>query len=564
VTVPEPGAAGPEYRTVGEALLARADDDDVGLLFEDSAWTWGEVVRESEDWADWLLARRTAPFHVGVLLDNVPEFAFLLGAAALSGAVLVGLNPTRSASELREDVARADCGLIVTEPRYAASLLAGGAEGLPPVHVVGVDDPPPAGRRDPAAWAAAAPAPDQLLLLIFTSGTSGRPKAVRCSNGPIVTRGGRVARIAELGRADVAYEAMPLFHSAAIIGGWAPMLITGGTLALRRRFSATQFLPDVRRFGATYVNYVGKPLAYVLAQPPRADDADNPIRVAFGNEASGHHVREFSRRFNCRVMDLYGSTEGGVNIARDEDTPPAALGRVGEQVRVLSPATGLPCPPAEIRDGVVLNLEEAVGELVNVAGAGAFEGYYGDEDSTEDRLRDGKYWTGDLAYADREGFLYFVGRSSEWLRVDGENLGVAPVEAVLSEHPDVVAVAVYGVPDEIVGDQVMAALVLRDSAVFEGAAFSEWLRAQPGYARKSAPRLIRIARALPQTETNKVLRRHLIQDGWWSGDPVWWRDGNDPTYRSFTPDDAAELDRRFAESGRPSPAAALAGSRSST
>jgi fatty-acyl-CoA synthase len=544
--------------SVGAALLARIADDSPGLLFEDGRWTWAETVARSQDWGDWLLDHRPAgPFHVGVLLDNLPEFAFLLGAAALSGAVVVGLNPTRSISQLQRDVALTDCGIVVTESRHAA--LARAAAGGLPVFLVDAMPAPAAGRRDPAEWTPTMGGPEDLFLLLFTSGSSGDPKAVRCSNGPIVRRGCRVADVAGITAGDVGYEAMPLFHSAAVIAGWAPMLVTGATLALRRRFSASQFLPDIRRFGATYANYVGKPLAYVLAQPERPDDADNPLRIAFGNEGSDHHVRRFAARFGCRVLDLYGSTEGGVNIVRGEDTPPGSLGRPMPEIRVLDSATGLECPPGTVVDGVLQNPDEAIGELVNIAGAGAFEGYYGDETSTSERLRDGKYWTGDLAYRDPDGYLYFVGRSNEWLRVDGENLGVAPIEAVIAEHPDVVAVAAYGVPDEAVGDQVMAALVLRDGSRFDGAAFGEWLESRRGYSAKAAPRYLRITAALPQTETNKVLRRHLIAEAWDTTDALWWRDRGQVAYRPFTAVDAAALVQRFASHGRRFPTARATG-----
>jgi fatty-acyl-CoA synthase len=538
--------------SVADVLLSRAGDPRPGLLFEDQRWSWGEVVERSQDWGDWLLAQREqhsdGPFHVGVLLDNVPEFTFLFGAAALAGAVLVGLNPTRSPEQLRRDVDLTECAFIVTE-RSHTDLARAASTGLD-VHVADDHALPHLGRRDPAAWSASAGTPDSLFLLLFTSGTSGAPKAVRCSNGPIVRRGRRVAVVGGITAADVGYEAMPLFHSAAVIAGWAPMLTSGATLALRRRFSASQFMPDVRRFGATYVNYVGKPLAYVLAQPPQPDDGDNPMRVAFGNEGSEHHVRRFAARFACQVLDLYGSTEGGVNIARGADSPPGSLGRPTPEITVLDPLTAKECPPGIVVDGVLQNYDEAVGELVNLSGSGSFEGYYGDDTSTSDRLRDGRYWTGDLAYRDAEGYLYFVGRSSEWLRVDGENLGVAPIEAVLAEHPDVVAVAVYGVPDEAVGDQVMAALVLREGANFDGAAFGSWLVAQHGYSAKAAPRYLRIATSLPQTETNKVLRRNLIAQAWDTADELWHRDQGAVAYRLFTAADRCALAERFTGHGR--------------
>jgi fatty-acyl-CoA synthase len=290
--------------------------------------------------------------------------------------------------------------------------------------------------------------PDDLLMLIFTSGTSGEPKAVRCTHGKIAVPGRMLAGRFGLGTADTVYVSMPMFHSNAIMAGWAVGLAAGAAIALRRRFSASGFLPDVRAFGATYANYVGKPLSYVLATPERADDADNPLRIAYGNEGAPRDLARFAERFGCTVIDGFGSTEGGVAISRNPDTPPGALGRLADGVAVLDPETGRRCPPARFSPGgELLNPAEAVGELVNTSGPGLFAGYYHDVAADASRMRDGMYWSGDLGYADSRGFCWFAGRAGQWLRVDGENLGTAPIERALLRHPAIAEAAVYGVPD---------------------------------------------------------------------------------------------------------------------
>src|SRR5947199_296538 len=180
--------------TIGELVRARARDARIGLWFEDSSWTWAEVVDAAAQRAAFLRAHAPtdAPFNVGVLLDNVPEFWFTLCGAALAGATIVGINPTRRGAELARDIAHTDCAFV-----------------------------------------------------------------------------------------------------------------------LGRRFSATSFLPDVRRYGITFFNYVGKPLSYILATPEAPDDAENSLRIAFGNEAALLDIDRFARRFGCLVADGYGSTEGG-------------------------------------------------------------------------------------------------------------------------------------------------------------------------------------------------------------------------------------------------------------
>src|SRR5437667_3834124 len=120
---------------------------------------------------------------------------------------------------------------------------------------------------------------------------------------------------------------MPPFHSIALMFGWAPSIVAGASLGLARKFTASGWLPDVRRYGATWFNYTGKPLAYILATPEQPDDADNSLRVAFGNEGSPHVVDEFARRFGVQVIDAFGATEGGVAVNRVDDGPAGSLGQ---------------------------------------------------------------------------------------------------------------------------------------------------------------------------------------------------------------------------------------------
>ena len=135
-------------------------------------------------------------------------------------------------------------------------------------------------------------------------------------------------------------------------------------------------------------------------------------------------------------------------------------------------------------------------------------------------MRDGKYWSGDLAYKDAHGYLYFAGRGDDWLRVDGENFAAAPVVRIIDRHPDVVLSAVYAVPDPRVGDQVMAAVQLRPGVTFDGAAFGAFLSEQADLGRKWVPRYVRVAESLPTTATSKILVRKLRLEGTGCEDPV--------------------------------------------
>lgn len=549
--------------TVADLLQARAEDDAPGLYFEKSSWTWRQVVSESGRRAALATQlRRPGPFHIGVLLDNVPDYLFWLGGAALAGATVVGINPTRRGEELARDVRFADCQLVVTDSN-GAGLLQGLDLGLTPDRVLHIDGDghvessgPIEAMGDTPALDIGAPgvSPSDLYLLLFTSGTTGSPKAVNCSQGRLASIAGRAAVGYGFRRDDICYCPMPLFHGNAIMALWAPAMSVGATVALTRRFSASGFLSDVRRFGATRFTYVGKALAYILATPEGSDDHDNPLREGFGTEASTPDRASFERRFDCRLVEGYGSSEGGAVLNVTPETPSGSLGLPvpGDDVVVCRPGTTVECPPARFDDdGRLLNADDAIGEIVNRGSAASFEGYYKNDEGDAERVHDGWYWTGDLAYRDSNGFFYFAGRGDDWLRVDSENFAAAPVERIVERHCDLAAVAVYAVPDPRSGDQVMAAVELKGPGPFDPVGFAGFLAHQPDLGTKWSPRFVRVMADLPLTATGKITKGALRRAAWQCDDPVFWAPDRDRSeYRLLTVDDRDALRAEFLRHGR--------------
>lgn len=452
-----------------------------------------------------------------------PEYLHLLAAAACSEIVVAGLNPTRRGDALARDAALASCRLILTDTDNEPLL-----DGVhSDARVVSVDSP---------EWVAllarhsAAPLPDladvpvdadDLVALVFTSGTSGDPKAVRITQSKIAVPGRMLADRFGIGLDDCIYSAMPLFHSNAVMVAWPMALFSGCSIAIRRRFSASGWLADVRRYGCTFANYVGAPLSYILATAEKDDDHDNPMRVVYGNEAPPEVRREFARRFGATVVDGFGSSEGGISVTRTPETPDSALGPLPAGVRIVDVDTGLECPRARFdASGALANAGEAVGEMI-ADGPGLFAGYWGDPAADADRMRNGQFHSGDLAYVDDDGWVYFAGRSGGWMRVDGENLAAAPIEQVLRRHPGIAEVGAYAVPafsvrgSGTIGDAVAAALVLTDGASAEDLVrgFSGFLAAQPDLGPKQWPTLLRVTSALPRTASFKFRARDLVDLG---------------------------------------------------
>ncbi len=552
--------AAADRTTIARLLLDRADDPHPGVRTRDRTWSWAETVRESA--ARGALADAVfvdGPRHIGVLLDNDPEYLFWLGGAALTGATIVGINSTRRGAMLEAEIRFADCRIIVTDSA-GLELLAGLDVGVPPERILVTDGPGYAeavdAHRLPAGSAVQADASageDALMLLLFTSGTTGMSKAVKCSQGRLARLGYRLGRKYAVTRDDVCYCCMPLFHGNALMSLWAPALAAGATVCLTPKFTASGFLDDVRHFGATFFTYVGKALGYLMLTPERPDDADNTLTHGFGTEASPDDQAEFRRRFGAVLYEGYGSSEGSGSVRRAPDAPEGALGRPAhEDIVIVDPDTLAAKKPALLdRYGRVQNPDEAIGEIVDKRGARAFEGYYKNDAADAERLRHGWYWTGDLGYVDVDGFIYFAGRKGDWIRVDGENTSALLIERILRRHPQVATAVAFAVPDPRSGDQVMAAVEVQPGAEFDTDEFVGFLAAQNDLGTKATPRLLRVSRGLPTTGSNKVQKKVVARQAWRCDEPVYrWAGRGGVHYEPMSAEQMDALEAEFATYGR--------------
>jgi fatty-acyl-CoA synthase len=524
-------------RTVAAMIRARADDDNVGLVSGEQSWTWREVVAEAATRAAWLQAvlDPERPPHVGVLLPTVPEYVFQILGAALAGACIVGVNSTRRGAELARDIEHTACQFVVSDSTYADL----------------VDN---SVRVENAPWFefAGAPLPDAdlppstLLFLLLTSGSTSAPKAAKCSQA-------RLASVeAELGFGPkaVLYCPLTLAHGNALNSTLFPALANGCRLVLRDRFSATSWLDDVRKYGVSFTTTVGRALGYILATPPTPQDRDHRLRAVLAPEASPRDTAEFGERFGVAVLSGYGSSEGG--IALTPAAKPGSLGNApaGADIAVVN-ESGAECPAVQFdSDGKMINAAAAIGELVRRDAAGGFEGYWNNPEAESDRLRDGWFWSGDLAYRDADGVFWFAGRAGDWLRVDSENFAVSPVERILGRFADAAAVAVVGVPDPLAGDQILVTIELLPGRSFDPDAFASFLAAQPDLGTKWAPRFVRITPEIPVISQGKIDKKPLRREAWLCADPVWWRPARSAAYVPMTSADREALRTEFSDHGR--------------
>jgi len=410
------------------------------------------------------------------------------------------------------------------------------------------------------------------VIVIYTSGTTGLPKGINNNHFTMLGIGMVVSSNLGLGADDIGYACMPLFHSNALFLGFHPAMHVCGGLALRERFSATGFTPDVLRHGVTFWNYVGEPVHYVLTALEKqyggdekriiAEVANNPqnhLRYALGNGAAAPDIERFTRWFGLEDMfEIYGSTEAAISTFRKKGDPRGSVGEITDaDVKILN-ERGEECPGAVLGpDGKILNYAEAVGEICRVAAdTGLFQGYFDNPDANASKYRDGVYHSGDLGHIvvrDGTRFLFFDGRTDDWIRKDGENFSALQVARLIQENPDVVLAAAYGVPCSVSDELVMAALKMRPGAAFDPKRFFDFCERQVtegGMDRKWFPDFVRVVDDFEYTQTEKILvrnlkathfDRHRLPDA-----PLFWRSRGDAAYRPFTAADYEALRKEFA------------------
>lgn len=362
-------------------------------------------------------------------------------------------------------------------------------------------------------------------LFIYTSGTTGLPKAARIPHSRARTYMRAFAGATRSTPTDRVYDCLPLYHSTGGLVGVGAALLNGARLIIRKKFSATNFWPDVKSSGATMFVYIGELCRYLTAAPHNEDETKHKLRLAFGNGLRSDVWPEFQRRFKIpEILEFYGSTEGNVSLF-NFDGKQGAIGRVPSylkkqiNIRLVQfdvdteqPIRG---PDGLCRLARVGETGEAIGEIANDI-RHDFSGYADKAASQKKILTDvfkkGDRWfrTGDLMKQDNEGYFYFVDRMGDTFRWKGENVSTSEVEQVLMTAPGVETAIVYGVPvPGQDGKAGMAALVV--DGKFDAKTFSDHVENKlPAYAQ---PVFVRLMKAVETTGTFKFRKADLVADG---------------------------------------------------
>ncbi|MFC4270939.1 AMP-binding protein [Sneathiella chungangensis] len=398
--------------------------------------------------------------RIAFLLENRPDYLLHLLAANSLGVSCVPVNPDYLHDEMSYLLDHSDVDLVVTIEERAKDVQAAASERarpLPVVHFEKFGGPMP--RPRPAPYAGKAPGLMSEVSLLYTSGTTGRPKGCILTNDYFLTAGrtykelGGVATIRE-GEERV-YNPLPLFHMNAGAVTFTCMILTGGCLVIPDRFHPSTWWQEIAETRATVIHYLGVVPPLLLNQPKSDLDTAHNVRFGLGAGVEPELHEVFEKRFGFPLVEVWGMTETGriyADCIEPRQIHTRAFGRPGEmQARVVD----------EKGQDVPVGAEGEL--LVSCVGddprRGFFAGYLKNEEATEEAWQGGWFHTGDTVRQDESGMLYFVDRKKNIIRRSGENIAAAEVEAVLQAHDDVAKVAVIAVKDELREEEVMACIV---------------------------------------------------------------------------------------------------------
>ncbi|MBY4128147.1 AMP-binding protein [Rhodococcus fascians] len=443
--------------------------------------------------------------RVSVFMRNSLECEHTWFATNRLGAAWVPINTEFRGLSLEHAVRLADAQVYVVDPDLYGTLVGALARaGVSVPVVLNTDTGTAAGIRLADLYLDQSVAPvdvhmSDVSALLYTSGTTGRSKACVLSHGYFVSQAAIAIRDFGFEETDVLYCPFPLFHADATALTTVPALLLGATAAISKKFSASRFWAEVRETGATVFDFMGATLSILAKAEPRPDDADNPVRLAWGVPVP-ESVELFEKRFGLTVVELYGSVEANIPITQRATDPrvPGSCGRVVDEF--------------EIRVADEYDREVApgnTGELLIRPKVPwiTFSGYFENPEASVDALRNMWFHSGDLVTMDVDSNVFFVGRKKESIRRRGENISSFEVEEAIREHPAILDCAAYGVRSELTEEEVKVSVIVKD-----GSDLSErelWDFCYATMTRFQVPRYIELVRELPKTPTGKVEKFRL-------------------------------------------------------
>jgi len=492
------------------------------ILFEDRRISYAEFDAMSSRVANGFarLGVRKGD-HVAFLLTNCPEMLFVYFGLFKLGAVAVPVNVAARGELLIYFLEQSDSAWLLADPELAErfvevqdrlpkmrGLVVFNEKGAPPAELVRRVRIPVADYR--ALEDAPATAPDggvrfnELAYLSYTSGTTGPSKANMASHAHAINLATELAKGYGYNADDVLYTCLPLTHGNAFLCCALPAMVADATVAISRRFSATTFWDEVKRYGATQFNLLGAMANFLWAQPERPDDADNTVRQCMAVPAPIAFYEGFEKRFGLTLTSLYGLTDFGLVAVKGPDAPASKRDSAGParpevELRVVDD-DDMPLPPGKVGELVARPRDPWFNPL----------GYYKMPEATLEAWRNLWFHTGDRGYIDADGWIYFVDRKKDAIRRRGQNISSFEVEQVILRHPAIKDVAAFPVASEMSEDEVMVSVVVRADATLAPDELIEHCQRNTAYYM--VPRYVEFRPELPRNASEKVMKYKLREE----------------------------------------------------
>jgi crotonobetaine/carnitine-CoA ligase len=496
--------------TIGEVLAARVAQTPEAPFIEHQRrrWTYAQGWMESRRFAAFLTARDLAGGRVATFLPKCPEAVFTWFGAALSRGVYVALNRAHRGAVLANLVARSGANLLVTDRAGWEDI----GNLLPPTltRILFIDEAPaeqPAGLqcfswRDVICSAPADPIfgrPEDIATLLYTSGTTGRSKAVLLPHNMYCRGAANLADCFGYRPYDRFHDWMPLSHIGGQLHVTITAVVAGACLVQFPRFSRQSFWEEVRSADATVFSGFASILSLLLEVPAGPDDRRHKLRVGLIGNMPAETLTAFERRFGVTLLDTYGMSEcEPLTLPRPGEMPPGSCGRICPDFEVaILDEDDRPLPAGTAGR---ICVRPRVPHVMMLA-------YEGDAEATVAAWRNLWFHTTDRGRFDDQGFLYFIDRMKYSIRRGGENISASEVEEVFLAHPDIVACAAVGVSDAVMGEEVKIVVVGRADATMDAAALHTYACAR--MAGFMVPRYVEIREALPYTDVGKLKREEL-------------------------------------------------------
>jgi crotonobetaine/carnitine-CoA ligase len=504
-----------EEMSWGELLEEKAAryTDKVFLMFEDQTFTYRQMNENANRIAHYFLSKGAGQGKgVAILMDNSPRFLDIFIGIQKIGMYAVPVNTSLKGDSLLYILNHCDAEYLVIDETHLETL-SKISDRLEKIKTIIVNPSlslqkkyPKNGHVLDEAYKESSLNPkmgyrkDDICFITYTSGTTGLPKGVvyryRKSSVKLLS----LVAVMLFKKSDILYTGMPLFHGNALFVTVTSALHVGAQVVLVRKFSASRFWEDIRKYNATVFNTIGAMIPILMKQPEKNTDREHNVRFIISAACPADLWEKFEKRFGVTIYETYGAVDGGGKTILNLGTAP--VGSIGK-------------PPMKVKyrlvDPNMNDVPEGMpGELVfpvsKKKSTSSVE-YYKNEKASAEKMNGGYIFTGDLIRRDAKGYLYFIGRNTESMRIKGENVSAFEVEQAIQKHPDVLEAAVYAVPSELAEDDIMASITLVEGRTLKETDLIEYLKENlPKFA---VPRYVKIVTDLPKTETHRVKKKEL-------------------------------------------------------